>query len=116
MIFIIDDDEIMVECVARMCGEHEVRTFANGIEAMQAISDGELPDLIFLDIMLDGPDGFTFLNEMISYEDTRKIPIVVVTSLSIGLGDLVSYNVAGLLKKDEMRPQEVKEYVEKFAK
>ena len=50
MIFIIDDDEIMAECVARAAGG-TVKIFGNAIEAMSAIADGELPDLIFLDIL-----------------------------------------------------------------
>ena len=31
---------------------------------------------IFLDILLPGADGFTFLNELTSYPDTAKIPII----------------------------------------
>ena len=61
MIFVIDDDEIMAECVARAT-KKETKIFHNAIEAMNALDDG-LPELIFLDILLDGPDGFTFLNE-----------------------------------------------------
>ena len=62
MIFVIDDDEIMAECVARAAAR-PTRIFSNAIEAMNAIADGEMPEMIFLDILLDGPDGFSFLNE-----------------------------------------------------
>ena len=55
MIFVIDDDEIMAECIARAAGG-EVRIFTNAIEAMQEIMVGVVPELIFLDILLDGPD------------------------------------------------------------
>lgn len=113
MIFVIDDDKVMGECVARACRE-DVRLFANAIEAMEALSDGMMPDLIFLDILLDGPDGFTFLNEMASYSDTAKIPVVVVTSLDLGGQDLSVYGVVGMLSKETMRPEEVREYVEKY--
>ena len=44
--------------------------------------------MIFLDILLTGPDGFTFLNELISYSDTAKIPIVIVSSLDFSGKDL----------------------------
>ena len=116
MIFVIDDDEIMCECVARACGDNfEVRRFSNAIEAMAEISKGNLPDLIFLDILLDGPDGFTFLNELVSYSDTVKIPIVVVSSLDFIDRDLSEYGVVGVLNKDTMKPEEILEYVEKFA-
>ena len=121
MIFVIDDDKVMGECIAKACGTsdggaREVRVFTNGIEAMEAISDGELPSLIFLDILLDGPDGFTFLNELVSYADTAKIPVVVVTSLDLGEQDLSAYGVVGILPKETMRPEEVREYAGRYAK
>lgn len=114
MIFVIDDDEIMAECVARACGT-ETRIFQNAIEAMNAIIRGEMPEIIFLDILLDGPDGFSFLNELISYTDTAKIPVVIVTSLEMR-GDLSIYGVVGKLDKTTMKPNEVKSYVEKYAR
>ena len=115
MIFVIDDDEIMAECVARACRK-EVRVFANAITAMEAISGGEMPEMIFLDILLDGPDGFTFLNEMVSYTDTAKIPVVVVSSLDFAGKDLSGYGVVGILNKDRMTPREIRDYVGQYAK
>ena len=116
MIFVIDDDEIMRGCIARACGEGvEVREFADGIAAMAAISDDVLPELIFLDILLDGPDGFTFLNEMVSYTDTARVPVVIVSSLDFGERDLSEYGVVGVLMKEKMQPQEILAYVRKYA-
>lgn len=34
MIFIIDDDEVMAECIARYCGKNKTKVFSNAIEAM----------------------------------------------------------------------------------
>ena len=48
MIFIIEDDKIMAECIARACKDYETKTFFNAIEAMADI-DRNMPDLIFLD-------------------------------------------------------------------
>lgn len=110
MIFIIDDDKIMANCIARAVGG-ETRIFSNAIEAINLISDGEIPRLIFLDILLDGPDGFTFLNELVSYSDTQKIPIVIVSSLDFAERDLSDYGVVGILNKDTMTPEEIRTYV-----
>ena len=115
MIFVIDDDQIMAECIARAVGR-EVRIFADGIEVMGEIAKGVLPEMIFLDILLSGPDGFTFLNEMISYTDLAEIPVVVVSSLDLSGQDLSSYGVVGILNKDTMTPKEIKEYVIKYAR
>ncbi len=114
MIFIIDDDEIMAECVARAAGKKDVKIFTNAIMAMNTITEGEIPELIFLDILLDGPDGFTFLNELASYTDTSKIPVVIVSSLDFSKRDLSQYGVVGFLNKDEMLPEEIKKYAERY--
>ena len=117
MIFVIEDDEIMAECVARACGDgHEIRLFSNAIEAMEAITGQEIPDLIFLDVLLDGPDGFTFLNEMVSYTDTAKIPVILVSSLDFSDKDLSMYGVVGALDKTKMLPTEIKRYVKEFTR
>ena len=110
MIFVIDDDEIMAECIARAV-DQPTKIFSNAIEAVAALND-TLPDLIFLDILLDGPDGFTFLNEIVSYQDTAKIPIVIVTSLDVTNLDLAQYGVIGVLSKEQMTPEEIKSYAE----
>ncbi len=115
MIFVIDDDEIMAECIAGAIGKN-AKIFSNAIEVMNEISAGELPDMIFLDILLDGPDGFTLLNELISYDDTAKIPIVIVTSLDLGDKDLSVYGVKKVLLKDEMTPNDIKNCVSEYAK
>lgn len=112
MIFIIDDDEVMAECIARYCGKSKTKVFSNAIEAMNAIDD-EKPDLIFLDILLDGPDGFTFLNELASYDDTARIPIVIVSSLDLKNRDLTDYGVIGIINKDNMLPEDIKQYVDR---
>ena len=115
MIFIIDDDEIMAETIALNC-KRGTRIFNNAITAMAAISDGLMPSLIFLDILLDGPDGFTFLNELVSYGDTAKIPVVIVSSLDFSKKDLSVYGVVGVLNKDTMEPKEIKNYAKQYAK
>ena len=114
MIYVIDDDEIMGECVARACTGHEVRQFTNAIEAMNFLAEAGPPDLIFLDILLDGPDGFTFLNELQSYADTAVVPVVIVSSLDFAGRDLRSYGVVEALHKDTMRPEQIRVLAEKY--
>ena len=110
MIWVIDDD---IEFSKIIFDKYKnVRYFTNAIEAMNC---QEVPDLIFLDILLDGPDGFTFLNEMRSYEDLAKVPVVIMSSLNFKGKDLSAYGVVGYLNKSEMTPAEVKEYVGQYA-
>ena len=113
MIYIIEDDELMAECVAKSCGGQETKIFSNAYDVINSLNDG-LPDLIFLDILLSGPDGFTLLHELASYTDTGKIPVVIVSSLDFSGKDLSIYGVVGAINKDSMTPKEVKKYVERY--
>ena len=115
MIFIIDDDLLMAKCIGRAC-QTEYRMFADAFSAMDAITAGNLPDLIFLDVLLSGPDSFTFLNELSSYEDTAQIPVVIVSSLELARRNLENYGVVGFLNKDTMLPAEIRRFVEKYTK
>ena len=115
MIFIIDDDEVMAECIARYCKGQPTRIFSNAIEAMNEVGEGVVPELIFLDVLLDGPDGFTFINELASYADTARIPVVLVSSLDFSGQDLSSYGVVGVLDKSKMKPEDIKRYVKEYA-
>lgn len=108
-VFIIEDEPIMAECLERSVQRAvgaEIQTFPNAIFAMSALNE-HLPDLILLDVLLDGPDGFTFLNELISYPDTAQIPIIIVSSLDLGRRDLSGYGVVATLHKDTMTPNEI---------
>lgn len=115
MIFIIDDDEVMAECAA-LATKKETKIFSDAYAAMAEIADGDLPEMIFLDILLTGPDGFTFLNELVSYTDTAKIPVVIISSLDLNERDLSAYGVVGVLSKDTMKPKDIERYVEQYAK
>jgi len=116
-IFIVDDDlefsEVVAGMLVHVAGESslQVRYFTNAIEAINATSE-EVPDLIFLDVLLDGPDGFTLLNEMQSYEDLAKVPVVLMTSLEFAEQDLSRYGVVAILNKSEMVPEQLSEIIE----
>ncbi len=47
----------------------------------------EKPDLVLLDLILPKKDGFTVLEEMKANEDTKDIPVIVLTNLE-GMGDV----------------------------
>lgn len=122
MIYIIDNDMMMAECIAgAVCScfdedkSEEIKFFQNAIEVMQEIAEADVSkiEMIFLDIMLDGPDGFTFLNELQSYSDTARIPIVIVTALKIK-ADLSDYGVVGILDKSTMQPDDIRALVSQY--
>lgn len=108
-VFIIEDDPIMAECLAGALipqENYQIQAFTNALSAVSAL-DTELPDLILLDVLLNGPDGFTFLNEIISYQDTSRIPVIIVSSLDLSHYNLSHYGVAEILSKETMTPSSI---------
>lgn len=110
-IFIIEDDpdfaEIYQKHLTRYFPEIPQQVFYNVIEANAAfseLSEEELPSLIILDILLTGPDGFTLLNELLSYPETSQIPVLLISSLNLGQMSLHAYNVRAILNKETFTP------------
>ena len=117
-IFIIEDDpdfaEIYQKHLKRNFPEIPVRIFYNAIEANAAfseLSEEELPALIILDVLLTGPDGFTLLNELLSYPETSQIPVLLISSLNLGQMSLQAYNVRAILNKETFTPDDFVEKV-----
>lgn len=111
LIYIIEDEPIMADCIASAImgvAEEpvEIAVFNDGVSAMAAVNEN-LPDVILLDVMLTGPDGFAFLNEMISYPDTAKIPVVLISSLDLSKRNLSHYGVKQTLDKAKMTPEDI---------
>jgi len=108
--------------------EHNIYLFSfllekNGYEVVKA-RDGrqglakaaeELPDLILLDILLPLMDGYAVARELRKNPDLSDIPVLVVTSYSIG-GDCeetIPANCAGYIVKP-IDPKTFLTQVEKF--
>lgn len=113
MIFIIEDDLTMAECIKKACSPHPAQIFSNCYDAIAAI-DRHLPQLIFLDILLPGPNGFTLLHELASYIDTAKIPIIILSSIDFTHQDLSTYGVVACLHKDSFTPKDIRTHVSAY--
>lgn len=110
--FILEDDPIFArlfsKSLRRAFPDSTVSTFENAIDAINALPDDcTPPSVIILDVLLTGPDGFTFLNEIASYSDLSNIPIIIVSSLNFPMQTLESYNVKKILNKATMIPQDL---------
>ena len=55
------------------------RGMANSKEMKDALKE-ELPDLILLDIMLPGEDGYSILDRLKASSETQNIPVIMVTA------------------------------------
>lgn len=106
-ILILEDDPAMAACfrfnLAALAPDLDIATCSDAVAAISDLS-AALPDLILLDVLLPGPDGFTFLNELASYSDTAAIPVILISSLDLRTQDLSHYGVRAIFSKDTLTP------------
>ncbi len=81
-ILVVDDIESNRRLLeARLAAEYfEVDLAASGLECLESARK-RAPDLILLDIMMPGLDGFETCRRLKADPDTRHIPVIMVTAL-----------------------------------
>lgn len=81
MIYCVEDEKNIRELLIYTLETtgFSAKGMANAKELRTALKE-ELPDLILLDIMLPGEDGYSILESLKSSRDTRGIPVIMVTA------------------------------------
>ncbi len=81
-ILVVDDDPDLVETVAMMLESKgcEVGQAYDGVEGEESIK-ARRPDLVILDIMMPRKDGYVLCNELKENEETRDIPVILLTAV-----------------------------------
>jgi DNA-binding response OmpR family regulator len=80
-VLVVDDDELICDLVSEtlIFEGYEVETAYSGEQALRTIEESR-PDLILLDIMMSGIDGFEVCRRVLDNEATRRIPIIFLTA------------------------------------
>jgi DNA-binding response OmpR family regulator len=109
-ILIIEDDEIVAKTIERCLrgSEYRARVANSGVEGLQA-AHREVPDLVVLDVIMPGMDGYTVCREMRQDALLADVPVLFltakmkdedkITGLSAGADDYLGkpFNVDELL-------------------
>ena len=82
-ILAVDDesDVLLIVKTGLQSEGFEVVTATNGPDALEAVGQ-ENPDLVVLDVMMPGMDGFEVLRHIKSNDETAHIPVIMLTGLS----------------------------------
>jgi two-component system, cell cycle response regulator len=82
-ILIVDDIEDNLEILRDILtfNGYEVQTACSGEEALKRVQEAS-PDLILLDILMPGIDGFEVCTHLKASEDTKDIPVIFVSSMT----------------------------------
>lgn len=81
MIYCVEDERNIRELLVYTLSSsgYEAKGVANGKELKKVLKE-EIPDLILLDIMLPGEDGYAVLEYLKGRPDTKDIPVIMVTA------------------------------------
>jgi YesN/AraC family two-component response regulator len=113
---VVDDDPEMLAFHTRILEKqlpnYPVSAVDNARKALQLI-DQQLPALIMLDLMMPDMDGFEFLDELQKNEETRSIPVVVVTGQVLNEQEMIRLNsgVVSIISKGIFNVDEIFEHL-----
>lgn len=80
-ILLVEDDQVLVEMYKERLKDEgfRVRTATDGKKALLRIKEGA--DLILLDVLMPGLNGFEVLKKIKSDEKLKHIPVVLLTNI-----------------------------------
>lgn len=79
-ILIVDDEEINIDILLHILGEkYDISVAMDGVMALELVHETQF-DMVLLDIMMPGLDGFQVLAQLKSDSTTSKIPVVFITA------------------------------------
>jgi len=127
-ILVVDDDQSNREMLARrlLREGHQVESASDGRQALEVLRSRPV-DLVLLDVMMPGMDGYEVLKHLKSDQALRDIPVLMISALDqmdsvvrcIGLGAedylpkpfdpvLLRARIGACLEKKRLRDQEVR--------
>ncbi|MFZ5965834.1 MAG: response regulator transcription factor [Bacillota bacterium] len=130
-VLVVDDEQHIVELIQfnLESSGFDVIVSDNGEEAIK-LADEEIPDVIILDLMLPGIDGFEACKKIRSNDKTSKTPIIMLTAkseetdkvlgLELGADDYLTKpfsvreltaRIKAILRRSEEAPKEIKKII-----
>lgn len=80
-VLLVEDELNIIEAIRFLLSREgwQVDTHSNGTDAAQVIRELD-PDLVVLDVMLPGKNGFDILEEIRGHEQTADLPVLMLTA------------------------------------
>ncbi len=114
-ILLVEDDVWLAELyrdILQTIDGCKVLHAPNAEAALAHIDTHSRPDLIILDMFLPQHNGIELLHELASYDDSGKVPVVILSSVpsrDFGMSDerWRQYGVQRYLDKSKTKPQDL---------
>ena len=81
-VLIVDDAVENIQLLSDMLADCQLVTASNGVQALKLANDDPGPDLILLDIVMPGMNGYEVCTRLKSEQKTRDIPVIFLAELA----------------------------------
>ncbi len=112
----IEDDPEMIDLVTMILSRRgfAVKGAHGGRRGLEMVAQ-ELPDLVLLDLMMPGIDGWEVYQQLKANEQTRSIPVIIITAKAQAIDRVLGLHIA---KVDDyiskpFRPQELLDSIDR---
>jgi PAS domain S-box-containing protein len=96
-ILLVDDEPVNLQILVELLGKEGYKTvFALEGKTAIEVAKKQKPDLILLDIMMPGMDGFAVCAKLKSLKETKDIPVIFISALSSAEDKVNGFKAGGL--------------------
>ena len=96
IVLIVDDSRINIDVLNGILQKHyDVKFALDGEKALEIASKEPHPDIILLDVMMPGMNGYEVCVKLKQKSNTSQIPVIFVTSLNEMREELMGFEVGG---------------------
>src|SRR5450631_3910207 len=79
-VLLVDDEPANIQIVNSILKDtYKIRIATNGAKALELASQAPAPDLVLLDVMMPGMDGYEVCTRLKGVAETRDIPVIFLT-------------------------------------
>jgi len=94
-ILIVDDTELNLDVLSTLLAAYSLRFAGDGATALR-LAQQRPPDLILLDVMMPGLDGFEVCRRLQADPRTCEIPVIFITALGDQENETLGFEVGGV--------------------
>lgn len=95
-ILVIEDDEIVARTIERCLrgGEFRIRLANSGVEGLR-VARREIPNIVILDVIMPGMDGYSVCREMRADPVLQEVPILFLTAKTKDEDKIIGFTAGG---------------------
>jgi threonine synthase len=106
---------LLLRRILQTRGDYQILEAHDGISGLEMLKT-ERPDLVLLDLMMPGLDGFGVLEELKADEDLSKVPVIVITAKELTAAERrrLSGQIEALMEKGAFTDEDLLEEILKL--